>query len=47
MFIYVMFCHVDDFDSTKLVIFGLIQIWEFALKWFTAGSVHEPKLDVF
>jgi hypothetical protein len=29
-----MFYHVDIFDSTKLAIYGLIQIWECALNWF-------------
>ena len=46
MFKFAMFCHVDNFDSTKLVIFGLIQIWECALNWFTMEPVHEPKLDI-
>ena len=41
-----MFCHVDNFDSAKLVIFGLIQIWECALNWFTMELVHKPKLDI-
>ena len=41
-----MFCHMDDFDSTKLTIFGLIQIWECALNWFTMKSAHKPKFDI-
>ena len=33
MFKSSMLCHVDNFDLVKLVIFGLIQIWECALNW--------------
>ena len=39
-------CHMGIFDSTELAIFGLIQIWEYALNWFIVESVHEPKLDI-
>ena len=46
MFRFVMPCHVDKFDLLKVVIFGLIQIWECALNWFTVKSVHEPKVDI-
>ena len=31
IFKYAMLCHVDNFDSIKLVIIGLIRIWECAL----------------
>ena len=41
-----MSCRVDNFDSTKLVIFGLIQIRECALNWFLVESVHKLKLDI-
>jgi hypothetical protein len=33
--------HVDSFDLTYLVIYGLIQIRECALGWFTMEPVHE------
>jgi hypothetical protein len=41
-----MFCHVDNLDSTYLIIFGIIQICECALNWFVVERVHEPKLDI-
>ena len=40
MFKSAMFYHMDDFDSIELDIFGLIQIWECALNWFTMEPVH-------
>ena len=40
-----IFCHVNNFDSTKLSIFGLIQIWECALNRCTIEPVHKPILD--
>lgn len=39
-----MFCHVDIFNSTMLTIFGLIQIWECALNWFTMSSFMDQNL---
>ena len=42
-----MFCHMNNIDSTKLTILGLIQIWECALIWFIVKQVHEPKLDIY
>ena len=47
MFKFAMFCHVDNFDSIKLAIFGSIQIWECALNLFTMELVHGPKLHIF
>ena len=44
---FAMLCHVDIFYSKKLAIFGLIEIWECALNWFTMELVHELKLDIF
>ena len=41
-----MSCHVNNFDSTKLVNFGIIQIWECALNWFTVEPVRERLLDI-
>ena len=41
-----MFFRVENFGSTKFVIFGLNQIWECALNWFAMEPVHEPKLDI-
>ena len=46
MFKYAMVCHMDNFDSTKLAIFLLIQIWEGALNWFIVDPIHEQKLDM-
>ena len=46
MFKFVMFFRVDNFGSTKFVIFGLIQIWDCALNWFAMKLVHKPKLDI-
>ena len=46
MFKFAMFYHVNHFDSTKLAILGLIQIWECALGWFVMEPIHEPKLDI-
>ena len=43
---FAIFCHVDNFDSTQLDIFELIQIWECALNWFTMKPNYEPKLDI-
>ena len=41
-----MFSHVNNFDSTKLTIFELIQDWRCVLNRFTMELVHEPKLDI-
>jgi hypothetical protein len=41
-----MSCHVDNFDTTKLVNFGIIQIWERALNWFIMEPVRERLLDI-
>ena len=41
-----MLCHMDNFDSIKLSIFGLIQIWECALNWFIVEPIDEAKLDI-
>ena len=41
-----MSCHVDYFDSIELVLFGIIQIWECALNWFTMELVHDHLLDI-
>ena len=46
MFKSIMSCHLNNFDSQELAIFGLIQIWECALNWFIMEPVHEPKLDI-
>ena len=46
MFKFAMYCQMDKYDSTKLAIFGLIQIWECALDWFTVELVHERLLDI-
>ena len=46
MFGSTMFCHVDNFVSTKLSISGSIQIWECALNKFNMDLVHESKLDI-
>jgi len=40
MFKYAMFYHVDNLDSTYLIIFGIIQICECALNWFVVERVH-------
>jgi hypothetical protein len=37
---------VDIFDSIELSISRLIQIWEYALNWFTMKPTHKPKLDI-
>ena len=37
---------MDDFDSTKLFIFLLIQIWECALNLFIVELLHECLLDI-
>ena len=39
-------CHVDSFDLTKSIIYGLIQTRECALNWFIMESVHEHLLDI-
>ena len=41
-----MFSHVDTFNSSKLVNFGLIQIWECALNSFTMESVNKSTVDI-
>ena len=46
VFMSAMLCHMDHFDLTKLVVFGLIQIWECALNWVTVEPVHEHLLDI-
>ena len=41
---FAMFGH---FDSTELVIFGLLQTWECVLSWFLqVKPVHKPNLDI-
>ena len=47
MFKYIMSYHVDKFDSTKLVILGLVQIWECALNWFIVELVYKRLVDIF
>ena len=39
-----MFCHMDNFDSTKVSFFGLVQTLECALYWFAMEPIHKPKL---
>jgi hypothetical protein len=46
MFKFAMYFHVDNFDSAKFFIFGLILIGECALNWFIMEPVHEPKFDI-
>ena len=46
MFESITFCHVDNFDSTKLSIFGLIQALECSLDWFIMELVHQCLLDI-
>ena len=43
---FAIFCQVDTFDSTWLIIFELFQIWECALNNFTVELIHEPKVDI-
>jgi hypothetical protein len=48
--VHVHVCYVlsrDSFDSTYLAKFGLIQIWECALNWFTMELIHKLKLDIY
>ena len=45
MFKSAMVYHMGNFDSTKLVSFGLIQIWECVLSWFIMKPIHDLKLD--
>ena len=37
---------MDNFNSVELAIFGLIQIWECALSWFTVEPVHKCQPDI-
>ena len=46
VFKFTMLCDVDNYDSTKLVVFGLLQIWECALNWFTVEPLHECFFDI-
>ena len=45
MFKSAMFCYSNNF-SFNLLIFGLNQIWECALNWFTMELVHKQNLDI-
>ena len=40
MFMSLMFHHLDNVDSTKLAMFGLIQIWEYTLNQFTMKPIY-------
>ena len=46
MFRSAMSCHVDNFDSTKLLVNGLIQRRECVFNWFTLELLHKCMLDI-
>ena len=47
MFKSPMFHHLDNFYSTKLAMFGLIQIHVYALYWFTIEPIYKQKINIF